>query len=131
MTAPQLPSSGPKGKILVIDDELDIREGLFDLLTIEGGYTVELAHNGTEGLRKLDGTAYDVDAVMQAVFDDGYFIRQLAEYRARARRQALERAHVSVRTFEHALRAGCLSTGAERWRDVIAAALFEATRRQC
>ena len=60
MTAPQLPSSGPKGKILVIDDELDIREGLYDLLTIEGGYTVELAHNGTEGLQKLDGTAYDL-----------------------------------------------------------------------
>ena len=57
MTAPQLPPSGPKGKILVIDDELDIREGLYDLLTIEGGYTVELAHNGTEGLHKLDGTA--------------------------------------------------------------------------
>ena len=45
---------GPKGKILVIDDELDIREGLYDLLTIEGGYTVELAQNGTEGLHKLE-----------------------------------------------------------------------------
>jgi DNA-binding NtrC family response regulator len=60
MTAPHTSPSGLNGKILVIDDELDIREGLFDLLTLEGGYTVELAHNGTEGLRKLDGTAYDL-----------------------------------------------------------------------
>jgi DNA-binding NtrC family response regulator len=60
MTAPTIPSPGQKGKILVIDDELDIREGLQDLLTIEGGYTVELAHNGTEGLHKLEGTSYDL-----------------------------------------------------------------------
>src|ERR1700736_6206480 len=60
MTDPQIPPPGPKGKILVIDDELDIREGLYDLLTIEGGYSVELAHNGTEGLHKLDGTSYDL-----------------------------------------------------------------------
>src|ERR1019366_1896290 len=60
MTAPHIPPPGLKGKILVIDDELDIREGLYDLLTMEGGYTVELAHNGTEGLHKLEGTAYDL-----------------------------------------------------------------------
>ena len=60
MTATQTPPSGLKGKILVIDDELDIREGLYDLLTIEGGYTVELAQNGTAGLHKLDGTSYDL-----------------------------------------------------------------------
>jgi DNA-binding NtrC family response regulator len=60
MTAPHIPTPGSKGKILVIDDELDIREGLYDLLTLEGGYTVELAHNGTEGLHKLEGAAYDL-----------------------------------------------------------------------
>ena len=60
MTAPHIPPPGLKGKILVIDDELDIREGLYDLLTLEGGYLVELAHNGTEGLHKLDGASYDL-----------------------------------------------------------------------
>jgi DNA-binding NtrC family response regulator len=60
MTAPTIPSPGLKGKILVIDDELDIREGLSDLLTLEGGYTVDLAHNGTEGLHKLEATSYDL-----------------------------------------------------------------------
>ena len=60
MTAPETSQQGRKGKILVIDDELDIREGLYDLLTIEGGYTVELAHNGTEGLQKIEATTYDL-----------------------------------------------------------------------
>jgi DNA-binding NtrC family response regulator len=60
MTAPQISPPGLKGKILVVDDELDIREGLYDLLTLEGGYTVELAHNGGEGLRKLEGASYDL-----------------------------------------------------------------------
>src|SRR5664279_6075235 len=64
MNAPQTPAtvppSGLKGKILVIDDELDIREGLNDLLTLEGGYTVDLAHNGTKGLHKLEATSYDL-----------------------------------------------------------------------
>src|ERR1017187_6308253 len=58
MSAPHIPPPGPKGKILVIDDELDIREGLNDLLTLEGGYAVDLAHNGTEGLHKLEGPSY-------------------------------------------------------------------------
>src|ERR1039457_5737953 len=60
MTAPTIPNPGPKGKILVIDDELDIREGLSDLLTLEGGYAVDLAHNGTDGLHKLEATSYDL-----------------------------------------------------------------------
>src|ERR1035437_7070175 len=60
MTAPQIPPPGLKGKILVIDDELDIREGLYDLLTLEGGYTVELAHNGTAGPHFLADIEKDV-----------------------------------------------------------------------
>ena len=60
MTAPTIPPTSLKGKILVIDDELDIREGLSDLLTLEGGYTVDLAHNGTQGLQKLEATSYDL-----------------------------------------------------------------------
>src|ERR1035438_9842674 len=60
MNPPQTLSSPPKGKILVVDDELDIREGLYDLLTLEGGYTVELAHNGTQGIQKIESAAYDL-----------------------------------------------------------------------
>jgi DNA-binding NtrC family response regulator len=58
MSAPQ-PSPEGKGKILVVDDEFDIREGLELLLTSEG-YSVELAQNGAEGLQKMEQHAYDL-----------------------------------------------------------------------
>ena len=50
------PPSATKGRILVIDDEADIRESLETLLDMEG-YAVELAVDGTEGLRKLEQSA--------------------------------------------------------------------------
>jgi len=62
MSAPELSASiSPvsKGKVLVVDDELDIREGLDTLLTLEG-YSVELATNGSEGARKIESRAYDL-----------------------------------------------------------------------
>ena len=43
----------------MIDDEVDIREGLELLLSSEG-FTVETAQNGTEGLQKLSSNSYDV-----------------------------------------------------------------------
>jgi len=45
--------------ILVIDDEAGIRESLEVLLTLEG-YTVEMAVDGEEGLRKLEASTYDL-----------------------------------------------------------------------
>jgi DNA-binding NtrC family response regulator len=62
MSAPQLSASispTSKGKVLVVDDELDIREGLDTLLSLEG-YSVELAINGAEGARKIESRAYDL-----------------------------------------------------------------------
>jgi DNA-binding NtrC family response regulator len=53
------PAQPVKGRILVVDDEADIREGLELLLTSEG-YAAELAENGTEGLRKMEQHAYDL-----------------------------------------------------------------------
>src|SRR5437879_19805 len=48
-----------KGRVLVIDDEADIRESLETLLDLEG-YEVDLAQNGAEGERKLEQRAYDL-----------------------------------------------------------------------
>src|SRR5438045_3407626 len=48
-----------KGKVLVVDDEADIRESLEALLSLEG-YSVDLAQNGTEGVRSLESRAYDL-----------------------------------------------------------------------
>lgn len=52
-------STAAKGRILVIDDEADIRESLETLLDMEG-YSVDLASNATEGLRTLESHAYDL-----------------------------------------------------------------------
>ena len=48
-----------KGRILVVDDEADIRESLETLLSMEG-YGVEVAPNATEGLRKIESGNYDL-----------------------------------------------------------------------
>jgi len=54
------PSNGRiKGRILVIDDEAEIRESLEALLSLEG-YTVDLAQNATEGLKKIELGSYDL-----------------------------------------------------------------------
>src|SRR6185295_18636970 len=49
----------PRGTILVIDDEAEIREGLELLLTSED-YTVTLAENGETGLARLGERAFDL-----------------------------------------------------------------------
>ena len=50
---------GGKGRILVIDDEIEIRESLETLLELEG-YVVDLAANGFDGERKLESRVYDL-----------------------------------------------------------------------
>src|SRR3990170_7357764 len=49
----------PKGSILVIDDETEIREGLELLLTSEG-YAVTLAETGESGLARLGQQPFDL-----------------------------------------------------------------------
>ncbi len=57
---PDIPSGkASKGRILVVDDEVDIRESLETLLELEG-YEIDLAPNATEGLSKIDGGNYDL-----------------------------------------------------------------------
>ncbi len=57
---PDLPTpNSSKGRILVVDDEADIRESLETLLCLEG-YQVEMAPNATEGLRKIEAGSHDL-----------------------------------------------------------------------
>ncbi len=51
--------SEPRARILVIDDESEIRESLELLLTSEG-YDIDLAANATEGERRLASKRYDL-----------------------------------------------------------------------
>src|SRR5262245_3952803 len=50
---PTVRSAEPRGKILVVDDEVAVAEVLTDYLT-EQGYQVAMAHNGVEALAKMD-----------------------------------------------------------------------------
>ena len=49
----------PKGSILVVDDEIEIREGLEALLTSEN-FQVTLAETGAAGLQKLEDNPFDL-----------------------------------------------------------------------
>ena len=83
MAAPHSSPTESKGKILVVDDELDIREGLEFLLTSEG-YTVELAQNGTEGLQKMESHPYDL-VLLDLMMPDRSGMEVIQEVRQRDR----------------------------------------------
>ena len=49
----------PAGKILVVDDEPEVRK-LMELFLTDRGYQVRMAENGRQGLTEIDGFAPDV-----------------------------------------------------------------------
>jgi len=74
-------SSLPKGRILVVDDEADIRESLEILLSAEG-YTIDLAQNGGEGLRRAEAGNYDL-ILLDLMMPDRSGMEVLKEVRER------------------------------------------------
>src|SRR5260370_1246540 len=74
-------SSLPKGRILVVDDEADIRESLDALLSLEG-YVVDLALQATDGLRRLEGATYDL-ILLDLMMPDRSGMEVLKEVRER------------------------------------------------
>src|ERR1043165_5712957 len=104
-----------KGKVLVIDDELDIREGLEMLLTTEG-YSVDLAQNGTEGLQKLESHAYDL-VLLDLMMPDRSGMEVLQEVRARDRETPIFMitAYGSVEAAVEALKLGANDYFSKPW----------------
>src|ERR1019366_4579670 len=80
---PQFTAPGPKGKVLVIDDEPDIRESLEILLSSEG-YTVDQAQNATEGLQKMEISGYGL-VLLDLMMPDRSGMEVLKEVRGRDR----------------------------------------------
>src|SRR5260370_40047837 len=74
-------TEGPRGRILVIDDEPDIREGLEALLAGEN-YHVTLASNATEGLKRLEAAPFDL-VLLDLMMPDKSGMQVLEEGRAR------------------------------------------------
>ena len=72
-----------KGRILVVDDEVEIRESLETLLDLEG-YQVDLAANAGEGERKLELRAYDL-VLLDLMMPDKSGMEMLRDVRARDR----------------------------------------------
>ena len=83
MTSPTTTASGTRGNVLVIDDEVDICEGLEMLLTTEG-YAVDLAQNGTEGLHRMEDRGYDL-VLLDLMMPDMSGMDVLTEVRKRDR----------------------------------------------
>ena len=71
----------PKGSILVIDDETEIREGLELLLTSEG-YAVTLAETGEAGLARLGERPFDL-VLLDVSLPDRNGLELLREIRQR------------------------------------------------
>jgi DNA-binding NtrC family response regulator len=72
-----------KGRILVIDDEIEIRESLEALLQMEG-YEVDLAQNAAEGERRLELRAYDL-VLLDLMMPDKSGMEVLRDVRERDR----------------------------------------------
>jgi DNA-binding NtrC family response regulator len=108
-------SSSFKGKVLVIDDEADIREGLEALLTSEG-FAVDLAHNGTEGLEKLENASYDL-ALLDLMMPDKSGMEVLEEVRKRDRDTPIFMitAYGSVEAAVNALKLGANDYFSKPW----------------
>jgi len=70
-----------RGRVLVIDDEPDIRESLEALLSQEG-YQVGLAGNAAEGLKRLETGLYDL-VLLDLMMPDKSGMQVLEEIRAR------------------------------------------------
>ena len=117
MTAPQsvVTSGAAKGRILVIDDELDIREGL-ELLLVTEGYSVELAQNGAEGLQKLESNAYDL-VLLDLMMPDRSGMEVLQEVRQRDRETPIFMitAYGSVEAAVSALKLGANDYFSKPW----------------
>src|SRR4051812_25971320 len=73
-------SSRPEGTVLIIDDEMAIRESLETLLSMEG-YTVEVAASGEEGLARVGERQFDL-VLLDLALPDRSGMEILADLRA-------------------------------------------------
>ncbi len=113
--APAAPLGAGRGRILVIDDEADIRESMETLLDLEG-YSVTLAENATEGLRRFEGGVYDL-VLLDLMMPDRSGLEVLDDIRKRDRETPvfLITAYGSVEVAVEALKSGANDYFSKPW----------------
>ena len=104
-----------RGRILVIDDEVEIRESLEALFTMEN-YAVDLAVNGNDGLAKFDAQSYDM-VLVDLMMPDRSGMEVLAEIRAKDQETpvALITAYGSIEVAVNALKTGANDYFSKPW----------------
>src|SRR3954447_6771022 len=104
-----------RGKVLVIDDEEAIREGL-EMLLLSEGYSVELAQNGTEGIQKIESRPYDL-VLLDLMMPDISGMQVLSEVRERDRETPIFMitAYGSVEAAVRALKLGANDYFSKPW----------------
>src|SRR5580658_1271256 len=109
------PENTSRGRVLVIDDEPDIRESLEALLASEN-YRVDLAFNATEGLKKLETSTYDL-VLVDLMMPDKSGMEVLEEIRLRDRETPLFMitAYGSIEVAVEALKRGANDYFAKPW----------------
>ncbi|MCX7603218.1 MAG: sigma-54 dependent transcriptional regulator [Bryobacteraceae bacterium] len=105
----------PRGRILVIDDEADIRESLELLLEAEG-YSVAAAENAAEGLRRFESGVFDL-VLLDLMMPDRSGLEVLDEIRRRDRETPifLITAYGSVEVAVEALKSGASDYFSKPW----------------
>ncbi len=114
--SPESPARpAPRGRILVVDDEADIRESLHTLLTLED-FQVDLAASAAEGLAKVERSAYDL-VLLDLMMPDRSGMDVLEEIRQRDRETPifLITAYGSVQVAVDALKRGASDYFSKPW----------------
>jgi DNA-binding NtrC family response regulator len=104
-----------RGRILVVDDEAEIRESLQTLLELEG-FEVHVAENATEGIRRFEGGIYDL-VLLDLMMPDRSGLEVLDDIRRRDKETPifLITAYGSVEVAVEALKSGANDYFSKPW----------------
>jgi DNA-binding NtrC family response regulator len=104
-----------RGRVLVIDDEAEIRESLQTLLEIEG-YAVQTAENGGQGLQRFESAIYDL-VLLDLMMPDRSGLEVLDDIRQRDKETPvfMITAYGSVEVAVEALKSGANDYFSKPW----------------
>jgi len=112
---PEFEPAATRGRILVVDDEADIRESLETLLDLEG-YQVHSAENATEGLKRFEAGVYDL-VLLDLMMPDRSGLEVLDDIRRKDKETPvfLITAYGSVEVAVEALKSGASDYFSKPW----------------